>query len=70
LAIDRDTVYSFTAGDEGLAFVNFRSGDSSVIVITKEGRQPLRLERDITYPPIPPGRSTWSVPAPSIAFHG
>jgi redox-sensitive bicupin YhaK (pirin superfamily) len=70
LAIDRDTVYSFTAGDDGLAFVNFRTGDSSVILITKEGRSPLRLERDITYPPIPPGRSTWNVPSPSIAFHG
>jgi len=45
LAIDADTVYTFTAGGDGLEFVNFRPFEPSYVMVTPEGKAPPRNER-------------------------
>jgi redox-sensitive bicupin YhaK (pirin superfamily) len=64
LAIDEDTVYSFRTGEEGVAFVNFRSSDPGVILVTRDGRQPVRLERDIFYSYPTSTKAAWDIEAP------
>jgi hypothetical protein len=47
LAIDANTTYTFRVGDPGLAFINFRPGDPSVVFFRPEGRQGPVSEREI-----------------------
>ena len=43
LAIDANTVYTFTAGEGGLSFINFRAQDPYFIEVTPEGKsEPMR----------------------------
>lgn len=57
LAIDRDTVYSFAAGEGGLGFINFRADVSGRIGVTREGRTPPMEEASFlrSLPAAPPG---------------
>lgn len=66
LAIDANTVYSFSAGAPSLAFVNFRAEHSERIGVTRNGRTPPMEEADFlrSLPSPPPGGWT-SLRAPT-----
>ena len=47
LAIDANTVYGFGVAEGGMAFINFRPVDPTVIMMSREGPGPARKEREV-----------------------
>ncbi|MDB5703877.1 MAG: hypothetical protein JWN66_993 [Sphingomonas bacterium] len=66
IAIDEGARYSFSAGDGGLAFINFRPRDPFYVPVRK-GETPAALrELDILNGFPPPAEPSWRVEAPGV----